>query len=415
MSGAVFLVSCLTASFLAFSPTSIVSTDRPVHLTILTLVCLSVALSIIAGRSTSRSHDAEYIPLQDEQKLHPKIKSRVLRKQSLYLILVGAIFALTTRIDLQRRLFLASECATRSKQVWLPFLVAIYDALRWQKPGFARQDEDEEEDDLDSSAYHDLVKSVKLQLLSTHWRFLPTTFILSLGCYMVAGLWLSSESSHICPQSSSDLVGIPRLQILVLFLDTALAIAALELALGAKTASKGLLSLPNVWSTAAIACVTIWSAVCIVLVQTQPEHRAWMFLRNELAPSTTLFVLLYQAVFLTVLVVSSLYSVSISASASASAPLTRMSDHCSRSFAYYHCSYNSFCANTRGSLHMGCPPTISPSLFPKSHMVICVDILRMVHASETATESTSVKEYSIVWPSCSSLHSICHFDLSWAV
>lgn len=323
MSGVVFWGSCLTTAFLAFLPSSIISTDRPVHLAILTLCCLSIALAIIASKSQLGSHNShdnvEYIALQREQKSQANTTGRTPRKRFLYLILVVAVLALTARIDLQRRLFLASECATRSRQVWLPFLISIYDALRWQKPGLSRREEDEEEeDDFDTSAYQDLVKSTKLKILSSRWRFAPTTFLLSFGCYMVAGLWLSSESSHICPQMSSDRVTVPRLQWLVLLLDTVIAIAALELALEARTPSKSMLSIPYVWSTVAIACIAVWSAVLTMLVRTQPENRSWIFLQDEPAPGRAIFVLFYQALFLSILVASSLYSVSLQSNLSAS-------------------------------------------------------------------------------------------------
>lgn len=309
-----FAITSIAAALLAYSPTSVLSTDRPVHLALLTLTCLSASLLIIASRSRSgksyphdRIAESAYISLQHQHNGPVKKHSYALSKSTLYLVILGAAIALTVRVDLQRRLFLASECATRSIQVWLPFLISVYDALRFQKSGFSRQDE--EDDEFDTNAYHDLVRHIRLRWLSSSWRYVPTTFLLSLGCHMVAGLWLSSESSHICPMSSSDLVTIPRLQWLVLLLDVALSIAVLELAIGANMSSTAFPSTPNAWSAVTIISLIIWTVVSMSVLSSQPENRDWIFLQPKSTRTATVFVMLYQAVYLTAITLSSLYSV----------------------------------------------------------------------------------------------------------
>lgn len=226
-----------------------------------------------------------------------------------------ATILLTLRIDLQRRLLLASECTTRSVEVWLPFLIAVYDALRFQRqqrPRRAHEDDngdDDDDDDIDATTFDHLGQSLSSAFLSSRWRYLPTAFLLSLGCFLVAGLWTTSQSTYICPLLSTDINLVPRLQVLALFLDTALAIAVLELTLGGMLPSSPILETPTSWAVVLTLTSAIWSVVAIVCYSNQPENRGWLLLQHEHFPLRSLFLLLCQALFLTVLCMSTLYSV----------------------------------------------------------------------------------------------------------
>lgn len=316
-------LACLTAALLAYSPTTFISTDRPVHLAVLTLICFSASLVVIDWRSRSeyvsdRDKNAliGHIPLH-KQDQHEGIsiekqyaQSHVSSTRRFKGVICGVAFiALTLRIDLSRRLLLASECATRSVQVWLPLLLAIYDALRLQKPGLHNGTGTNS----DFTSHQGSFQPIVTRLLSSRWRFVPTTFLLSLGCHMVAGLWLTSESSHVCPRSSSDSTAIPQLQWLALLLDTSLAISAAELALPSATASSRL-SKSLTWIFMTILSAATWSVVSIILAFTQPENRDWFFLRTERAPAITFLTIFGQAVYLTLLSLATLYSVSCSIS-----------------------------------------------------------------------------------------------------
>lgn len=318
-------VACLTASILAYSPSTILATDRPVHLAVLTLICSALSLLVIAKRSQFRrnvdsGHRGDYvsIPLEELRngdakvaKEKQRIHSYSLSSAALLVIVLVAAAALTVRIDVQRRLLLASECATRSVEVWLPFVIAVYDALRFQTRQAVHGTEDEDEDGaLDASAYHDFIQTLKSSLLSSPARYVPTAFLLSLGCHLVAGLWLSSESSHVCPISSSDIVAVPRLQWLAMLLDTFLAVAALELAIGGMLPSTPILSTPVSWAAVLAFSAGIWTILAAVVAAIQPENHAWLFMEDEPSPLKTIVSLICQALFLATTCISFLYSVS---------------------------------------------------------------------------------------------------------
>lgn len=224
----------------------------------------------------------------------------------LFTILFAATAALTIRVEILRRLLATPECSTRSVEVFLPFFVAIYDALRFQKS----QNFDAERD-VDASAYDDLIFAFKSKWLSSRWRYVPVAFGLSFGCYLVAGLWLSSESSYVCPLLSWEAVAIPRLQIVAVLLDTFLVIAALELAIGNTQPTSYTLSTPRSWTIVMLLSSAIWIVIAIVVYHTEPEHINWLLLRHDVFQSASLLTLLYRAVFLSIFCLSTLCSVSL--------------------------------------------------------------------------------------------------------
>ena len=292
------------------------------HLAVLTLICTSALLLFLAKRSQSttrsdRDRLGNYasVPLQDLDdgaskiaKEKQRIHNYALSSPALLFVIAGAAVALVLRIEVHRRLLFASECAHTNVEVWLPFLVAVYDALRFQQRENLEAVDDN--DALDSSVYHDLAQSLKRKLLSSPWRYVPTAFLLSWGCHLVAGLWSSSQSSYICPLISSDFVIIPRLQCVALLLDAAVASAALELALGGMLPSSPLLSLPISWAVVTTLSAGTWTGISVLIYHLEPENRAWLLMQHDSPRSTALAYLLLQALLLSTLCVSILYSVS---------------------------------------------------------------------------------------------------------
>lgn len=197
--------------------------------------------------------------------------------------------------------------------MWLPFLVAVYDALRSQDQQRSRrareyESDDEDDDSPDATAYEDLSKSLSSTFLSSKWRYTFSAFLLSFGLYLVAGLWNTAESSHVCALLSTDISMIPRFQLLALFFDLALAIAVFELALGGTQSSTRLLAAPVSWAIALILTSAIWAIVTIVVYFGQPENRPWLFMQGD-SSTQPLLTLLGQAIFLTTVCISTLYSV----------------------------------------------------------------------------------------------------------
>ena len=308
---------------MAYAPSSILATEHPVHLAVLTFSCSALCLLVIArqsqpARDTGSDERGDYasIALAELRNGEAKVAKEKQRKQTyslnsavLFVIILVASAALTVRIDIQRRLLLVSECTTRSVEVWLPFVVAIYDALRFQERGLPDNDENEDED-LDASAYYDFARSFRSSILSSPWRYVPAAFLLSLGCHMVAGLWSNSASSHVCPISSSDIVVVPRLQWLALLLDSLLAIASLELVVGGPTTSMRVLSAPTSWAIVLTTAAGLWCVVAMVVHSTQPENHAWLLLEHEPSRVGALLSLICQALFLATFGISLLYTAS---------------------------------------------------------------------------------------------------------
>lgn len=315
-------VACLTASVLASWPASVLTTDHPVHLAVLTVLCMSI-LFILAKRSqpaarSHRDHRGAYvsIPLQEigaTQLNHVGEKQRLsnhtLPTTGLLCFCVAAIVTLTGRIEVERRILLASECITGSLHVWLPFLLAVYSALRFEK----RQQHTEEADDgdgLDTSAYQHAAWSLKSAVLSSPWRYVPSAFLLSLGCHLIAGMWSTSQSTQICPLISQDSLLIPRLRCMALLADTFLIVAAYELATNSVQSGDSIFPTPTSWIIVTTFTTGLWAAVATYVYRTQPENHAWLFLEPASSRMSAVIPMLFRALFLSVLAVSSLYSVS---------------------------------------------------------------------------------------------------------
>lgn len=287
----------------------------------MTLLCTSTCLFAIARRSGSRTsavsgQHGSYvsIPLHetsDGQSKSAEDKERnysqTLNSSVLLLLVLAATAALTLRIEFHRRILLASECTTRSLEVWLPLLLALYDALRFQQPLLL---EDEEDDDPGSSAYRDFARSLRKSLLSSKYRYVPAGLLMSLGCHMVAGLWLTSQSSHTCPWVSTDSFVVPRLQALCLAIDAFLAIAVAELSSGYRSSGFPL-STPFSWATVTSLSAAAWFSISVFVFRTQPENQSWLLMNSGIPRPTVLFTLLCQAVVLSILCISTLYSVSV--------------------------------------------------------------------------------------------------------
>lgn len=387
----------MTISILAYLPTAIINTDKPVHLALLTTLCSATSLLVISKRTQShllsRSRSpSQYgqIPLQELPNGQDKIdkeKQRIhnyaLSSAALFGIILAATVVLSFRIDLQRRLLLASECSTRSVEVWLPFLVAVYDALRFQHQKHSRRsreddDDSSDDDDLDATAYDDLSQSVTSAFLSSRWHYLPSAFLLSLGCYLVAGLWLTSESSHVCPLLSTDVNMVPRLQLLALFLDLALAIAVLELTLGGMLPSSPLLATPTSWAVVLTLTSVVWAVVTIVVYIKQPENRPWLLMQDDSFSSRPLFSLICQALFLTALCISTLYSVRTNPSENL-ARADSSPDHERWTFTYVHCPDSFSHTHTRLPLHLVRQASLSTNIIPELDLVLRAYLLCMVN------------------------------------
>lgn len=289
------------------------------HLAGLTLLFTSASLFLIArcGSSSSSSahdHRSAYaaIPLQEipdgQSKVtrdRQRLQNHALSSPSLLILIVVGAIALSLRIATYREVVRVSECASRNVEVWLPLLVAVYDAIRFQKPTRLQAGNDEDDLEIDSNI-SSVTRSWKNSLLQSRWRFVPAALLFSLGCHMVTGLWSSSQSTIICPRSSTDLTAIPNIQWLNLVLDTLLVVVAFELGLGGMLPSSPILAIPSAWATVTTLAASVWLGIAFFVYKTQPEHRAWLFMEPGPGRSTIFSTLLWQSAFLSILLTSPL-------------------------------------------------------------------------------------------------------------
>ena len=169
------------------------------------------------------------------------------------LLLVSSICALALRVELFRRISKATECTTKSVEIVIPLLIAIYDAVRFQNAT-------EKEDTAFASIHEGWRVSFTHFVRGSRWRYIPSACALTVGCYMALDLWSGLNSTYICPLVVGEARTIPFMQWGSAGLDCFLAITAYELSLpntlgGSTTRSRG----PTTWS--AIAIVSL--AICV--------------------------------------------------------------------------------------------------------------------------------------------------------
>ena len=157
---------------------------------------------------------------------------------------VLAIIALAWRVELYRQISTSTECSIASLEVFLPLVIAIYDALRFQRWIPTPRD-----DPMDASVYESLHEDLRCFLRSPRWRFVPSAACLSGGAYLTTYLWSGLTSTYICPVVTGHSARIPTLQIVALILDCLVACAFLEFTIqGSSLMSNTRFRGPLIWA-----------------------------------------------------------------------------------------------------------------------------------------------------------------------
>ncbi|KIX01417.1 uncharacterized protein Z518_09143 [Rhinocladiella mackenziei CBS 650.93] len=309
-------ISMVTAACLAHLFPISTAHDRPVHLVVLALLACSFALpsaSRVLPRlfQTPDTKQGLYtaLPLEDlgqatggvehaspsSTQPHQNGKVRIS-------ILAVAVCALSLRIELYRRISNATECTIDSVEVFLPFMLAFYDAVRSQR-ALALKNEERP----DSSVYDSLRVAVASYILRPRTRFLLSTFLVCYGCYLTQGLWSSSNSTYICPLVVGESKTIPAMQVLALFLDLGLALIIYETS--PKSDGRGLSGRRCVilWSSVMIATSVVWSMVGLIVYIFRPEDRAWLLFFQPSLEVGTLFAIAGHVVLFCFLCISTLH------------------------------------------------------------------------------------------------------------
>ncbi|KIW83920.1 hypothetical protein Z517_03166 [Fonsecaea pedrosoi CBS 271.37] len=316
-----FCLSLLLAAFLAHLVPLSTAFDRPVHTVILALTACSFALPS-ASRAVPQlfpSPDAKQkqgqytaVPLEElgeeaNGRLEYLETTSARHKHTGKVrvsVLALAVAALSLRIEVYRRISLATECTIASVEVFLPFLVAVYDCIRCQRP-IDLQDEENP----DSSVYESWSAAARTYILRPRTRYLLSMLMVSYGCYLTHGLWTSTNSTYICPLALGDSKTIPLMQVSALVLDLCLVVIAYETI--PKSDGRGLSGRRCVvlWSSTMIATSVVWSIAAICVYIFKPEYRRWLLFVFPPLDVGTIFAMGYHVLLFCLLCISLLHSI----------------------------------------------------------------------------------------------------------
>ncbi|KAL2444785.1 hypothetical protein ABEF95_017254 [Exophiala dermatitidis] len=292
----------LSAGWLAHLFPSSTAHDRPIHLLILALTACAFALPGITKAVPRLFHSPETpqgdytaLPLDElgpaNGKPDPPTSASTRPRQGGKVrisLLAAAVSALCVRIELYRRILDAPECTIDSVEVFLPFLLAAYDALRTQRPRNIQ-----EEDKPESSIYDIMREKLRTYLLQPRIRYLPSLFLVSYGCYRTQDMWLPLKSTYICPIVTGETKTIPAFQSAALAVDLCLAIIVYETL--PKKDGRGLSGRRCVIMNYGVLDVTLQLAALITMI---PAVEFIWERKNPFPPTPTLTTLSLLLVFL---------------------------------------------------------------------------------------------------------------------
>lgn len=227
-------------------------------------------------------------------------------------VLTFAVIALSLRLELYRRITKATECTIDSVEVFLPFLIAVYDVIRSQKQ---RTFQGEKQSNttasrLSTRTIEFIQRAISTWILRPGTRYLLPVFLIAFGCYSIQGLWHSSTTTYICPLVTGEQKTIPIFQFLAVLLDFLIAIIAYETR--PKNDGSGLSGRRCVvlWSSTLLGVAIVWSGAGAMVYLFKPEYRAWLLL---LRPSLDVGALVAMSVYtflFSLLSISTLHCVS---------------------------------------------------------------------------------------------------------
>jgi hypothetical protein len=227
-------------------------------------------------------------------------------------VLTLAVVALSLRLELYRRITKATECTIDSVEVFLPFLIAVYDVIRSQK---RRTFQSEKQSNTTASGLsrrtiESIQGAISTWILRPGTRYLLPIYLIAFGCYLVQGLWHSSTTTYICPLVTGEQKTIPIFQFLALLLDTLIAIIVYETR--TKNDGSGLSGRRCVvlWSSTLLGVSIIWSGIGAMLYLFKPEYRAWLLLLRPSLDFDTLVAMSVHTFLFSLLSISTLHCVS---------------------------------------------------------------------------------------------------------
>jgi hypothetical protein len=219
-------------------------------------------------------------------------------------VLLLAVAVLSLRIEALRRVARAPECNVLSVEIWLPLLLALYDALRFQK-----NEPRTSAENFDASIYRAILHRVRDYAVSSRWRIVGPMAVFCLGCRWATELWAGLNSTFICPINTGEQFSAPAAQIAGLILDLVLCIMVWENF--PKRDGAGLSPRRNaiLWSSTMAGAAIVWTVVAGAVYFGMHRHRYYVVLWDvSFVPMAVSFTL--QALLFSVLCITTLHSVS---------------------------------------------------------------------------------------------------------
>jgi Glycosyl transferase family 90 len=216
-------------------------------------------------------------------------------------ILAVAVTALSVRVELFRQIIKKTECAISSAEIYLPLLLALYDAFRFQKhEGIAAAHKP------DAKLYDKVLEATSCYILRSRFRYILSVAVFCYGCRLLLDEWLPLNSNYICPIVLKQQITIPWMQRGCVLLDLLLAVIVYEKL--PKSDGSGLSPRRSVvlWSSTLTVTVLVWSVIAVIVYCLQPEFRFWLLLLDTthilgLATSMVLQSLLFSCLCITTL------------------------------------------------------------------------------------------------------------------
>lgn len=113
-----------------------------------------------------------------------------------------------------------------SVQVFIPFILSLYDSFRYQRLRSDRSGQ---------PLGHDVRRTTHFatqrRYLASSFRFIPPAFFVSYGSHLTSDLWSGTSSTYICPLVAGQIWTVPAMQFIATALDCCLAVIAYELCL----------------------------------------------------------------------------------------------------------------------------------------------------------------------------------------
>ena len=311
-------LSLTCAALLAHSYTTAIAYSRPIHTTVTAIAsCAFLIVSaskavtglFVSTRTTPAYTELPLNDLSDKDSLVGSdakggASSRHQGKVRIS-ILVAAITILSVRLELYRQISKKTECTVSSLEIYVPLLIACYDALRFQKSQPITAP-----DKPHARVYDRLQGAARQYVLAPRFRYVLPTAAFCLGCRLLLIQWLSLNSTYICPVILRQQTTIPSMQIVSFLLDTALAIIVCEML--PRSDGTGLSSRRSVvlWSTILTGTAIVWCMVSVIVYFAKPELQFWLLLLDSPQFFGLITSITLQSILFSILCITTMHSVS---------------------------------------------------------------------------------------------------------